>query len=335
MVQKNSTTCCSGLNRGPSGRFRLPARCCYGNMRKVCRIEWPRLSALSMRSVEILNRAKVRNNLKKDNKREIDSFIICNFAAMELSDVILHVEGELNGMPISPTNYDIKDLRNLLDDIEAMLNPDKKKTRPTISYRVEEGCIKHIFSTSKQKVIALSAVLGVVASQGNLSGLEMTTSKAIENIQNISKERNFIVDIYTSIGENPVLSITPQTDYKIDAGVWADGEFYFYGILTDAGGKKEPNIHLDVEGQTIVISTNKEALSKLEKNPLYKSYGVRVRGRQKTDTGEIDRKSLSLIELINYSPNYNDAYLKSLISKAPPSWEGIEDVDNWIQELRS
>lgn len=250
------------------------------------------------------------------------------------SEVILHLEGELNGSPISPTNYDIKDLRQLLDDIENMLNSDKKRGRPVISYRVEEGSVKHIFSTSKQKVAEFSAVLSLIITQGNLSGLELSTSKAIESIQATAKARNFSFDISTSFDDKVKLNISPETNYRIEDEVWADGEFYMYGLLTDAGGKNNSNIHLDVDGQTLVISTNKDLLAALEVNPLYKSYGVRVRGRHKIDTGEIDKKSLTLIELINYSPRYNEKYLEDLIEKAAPSFKGIGDADEWVHKIR-
>ena len=51
------------------------------------------------------------------------------------------------------------------------------------------------------------------------------------------------------------------------------------------------------------------------------------------ETGEIDLKSLKLIELVNYQPVFDKEYLSKLISKAKKSWKGI-NANKWLTELR-
>ncbi|MFV0566569.1 MAG: hypothetical protein ACK5NB_12160, partial [Flavobacteriaceae bacterium] len=116
--------------------------------------------------------------------------------------------------------------------------------------------------------------------------------------------------------------------------LWVDAEFYFYGILTNAGGKSKANIHLDTSDYgSITIETGKDYLEGQEQNLLYKKFGVRASGKQNTETGEIDTKSLSLIELIDYDLKFDSNYLDVLIKKAKRNWKGI-DANEWLNNLR-
>lgn len=66
---------------------------------------------------------------------------------------------------------------------------------------------------------------------------------------------------------------------------------------------------------------------------LYKKYGVRAVGKQNIETGEIDKSSLKLVELIDFTPKYDDEYLNSLILKAKAHWKNI-DADEWLTKYR-
>jgi hypothetical protein len=51
-------------------------------------------------------------------------------------------------------------------------------------------------------------------------------------------------------------------------------------------------------------------------------------------TGEVDTQSLKFVEFIEYSPEYDEKYLESLIEQATGSWTGISDSDKWLRELK-
>lgn len=55
---------------------------------------------------------------------------------------------------LSPDNFDIRELKKLLDGIEDMLFPNSKQGRPTITYSVESGSVRNIFRTSWQTVVS-------------------------------------------------------------------------------------------------------------------------------------------------------------------------------------
>ena len=83
----------------------------------------------------------------------------------------------------------------------------------------------------------------------------------------------------------------------------------------------------------VKIAADKEYLKQVEKNLLYKEYGVRARGKQNVESGEIDKSELHLIELIDYLPNFDESYLNGLIDKVGDKFARV-DVDDMIAEIR-
>ncbi|MFN3562760.1 MAG: hypothetical protein ACK4XM_12730, partial [Chloroherpetonaceae bacterium] len=117
--------------------------------------------------------------------------------------------------------------------------------------------------------------------------------------------------------------------------IWADAEFYFYGKVTNAGGKDRANIHiLTEELGTVRIETPIRFLEQYSENLLYKTFGIRATGKQHIETGEIDTSTLQFIELVDYRPKYDEQYLRALRNKAKTSWLGSVNPDNWLKEIR-
>lgn len=252
----------------------------------------------------------------------------------KLGEITIHIVGQVGNAPLGPSNYDISSLRDVLDDVENLLYPNEKRNRPVISYEMQAGSVKHVFRTSLQKVTEFGAVLAMVAANGNLDGLTHETAKAFEHIQTQSRQNGYSVSFSTSTDETRELTFTPETNFIRTGQILAEAEFYFYGKLTDAGGKNKANIHLDTKEYGFLrIDVEKEYLAELEGNPLYKEFGVRAIGRQNVVTGELDLTSLKLVEIIDYDRKFNDRYLEDLIKRATPKFKGL-DVDAWIQEVR-
>lgn len=252
----------------------------------------------------------------------------------KLGDIEFRVIGKSGNQELMPDNYDIKHIASLLQNVEDLLFPNNKKERPLITYDIQEGSVKHIFKTTIQTVIGFSAILSQVNENQSIDFLDLKTARAIENIQNLSLQKNYEFQIKTSLKESYELQISPNTKYYRTENIWVDAEFYFYGILKDAGGKNKANIHLDtVDYGYLAIETGEDFLKEREENLLYKNFGVRAIGKQNIETGELDTKTLRLLELINYNPKFDASYLNNLISKAKKNWKGI-DPDEWINNMR-
>jgi len=244
------------------------------------------------------------------------------------------VSGAKGNLKLTPDTFDIKELSEIIEQVEKLLFPGERKDRPLISYHMEEGSVKNIFKTSLQVVIGFSAVIGQVETIHNIDFLELNTAKAIETFQETAIKKDYSFEIKTSIENSPSLKIDKSTFYYRTSENWVDAEFYFYGKITNAGGKDKANIHLVTEELgTLYIQTPQEFLAQAEENILYKTYVIRAKGKQNSETGEIDKQSLSFIDLIDYNRNYDEQYLKKLRNKAM-TWLNKIEPDEWLKDIR-
>lgn len=244
------------------------------------------------------------------------------------------ITGSKGNIKLSRDNYDIKEIRNILEQAENLLFPSEKKDRPVISYNIEESSVRHLFKTSLQIIIGFNAVLGQISETQNIDFLETNTAKAIETFQENAIKNDYTFSINTSLPQSSSLTIDAKTNLYRTTSYWADAEFYFYGKITNAGGKEKANIHLVTESLgTVIIQTPQEILAGSEENILYKDFGIRAKGKQNSETGEIDKHSLSFLEMIDYTPRYDERYLRIIREKAK-NWLGQIDPDVWLREIR-
>ena len=132
----------------------------------------------------------------------------------------IKVTGTKGNLDLSPDNYDIREIISILETAENLLFPGDKKDRPTISYGIEKGSIKHIFKTSIQYIIGFNAIIGHVSEVQNIDFLDLGTAKAFENIQDIATKRNYIFNIFTSLDNTHEVRIDKSTHfYRTEANV--------------------------------------------------------------------------------------------------------------------
>lgn len=253
----------------------------------------------------------------------------------KIGHIEIRISGTKGNLALSPDNYDIRDIIAILENAENLLYPGEKKNRPTISYNIEEGSVKHILKTSIQYIIGFNAIIGQLNQVKNIDFLDLATAVAFENIQGMAARQDVAFNIRTSIDKSNEVLIDKTTHFYRTEAIWADAEFYFYGKLTNAGGKDKANIHiLTEELGTVRIQTPIPFLEQYSENLLYKTFGIRATGKQHMETGEIDPSTLRFVELINYQPKYDELYLKNLRDKARNSWLGSINADTWLKEIR-
>jgi hypothetical protein len=247
----------------------------------------------------------------------------------------VRITGSKGNIDLAPENYDIREIISILEMAENLLFPIDKKDRPIISYNIEQGSVTHIFKTSIQFIIGFNAIIGQVNQQQNIDFLDLPTAKAFENFQETAAKKDYVFSIKTSIQHTNELRIDRTTRLFRSEAIWADAEFYFYGKITNAGGKDKANIHISTEEYgTVRIGTPIAFLEEYDENLLYKTFGVRAIGKQHSDTGELDTNTLKFLELIGYQPKYDELYLNDLRTKAKQSWLGTINPDDWLREIR-
>lgn len=247
----------------------------------------------------------------------------------------IKIAGSKGNLNLTPDNYDIREIITILENAENLLFPTDKRDRPNISYKIEEGSVRHIFKTSIQYIIGFNAIIGQVTQLQNIDFLDLSTAKAFENIQDIASKKDYVFSITTSIDKTNEVRIDRTTMYRRTEAVWADAEFYFYGKVTNAGGKDKANIHIFTdELGSVRVETPISFLEGYDENLLYKTFGIRAVGKQHSETGEVDKSTLKFIELVDYQPKYDEKYLKTLRDKAKKSWLGNINPDTWLKDLR-
>lgn len=224
----------------------------------------------------------------------------------------------------------------MLQNAENLLFPGGKKDRPTISYEIKDGSVRHILKTALQAVIGFNAILYSVQEHGySIDFLESQTARALEFFQESALKQGVEFEISTSLTNSITLHIDKETRFSRSEEVWVDAEFYFYGTVQDAGGKSQANVHIDTqEFGLIKVTADKQMLGDFDANLLYKVYGLRATGKQNIHSGEIDKSTLRLVEIIDYDRKKNEDYLAGLIRKATATWEGVHDADEWLSQLR-
>ena len=248
--------------------------------------------------------------------------------------VVIHLEGKYGEEPLTPRNYDISLMRDVLDYASALLDIDRKKDRPVVTLHTESGSVKNVFTVSLQKAAELASILTLMLGNPHpLDALEPKTAIAFENFQKFAVQNNFNINILSSQAQDSVLHITPYTNFQRTENLWVDAEVYYYGTITDAGGKNKSNIHLDTKDGTIKIDADKEYLSNIKGNPLYRKFGVVAIAKQNIKTGVIDNSSLILKEMMEFEPKFDMQYLNEKINASTPIWTGA-DVDAFLDEIR-
>lgn len=247
----------------------------------------------------------------------------------------IRVSGKIGNVDINPDNFDIREIISILENVDELLYNGDKKNRPLISYDIQEGSVRNIFKTGIQYIVSFNAILGLVSTTNSIDYLDLGTAKAIERLQDLAKKKDFTFDISTSVERSNSIRIDKNSDYKRSEAIWSEAEFYFYGKITNAGGKDKANIHLltDEHG-TVRIQTPIEFLEKQEENILYKQLGIRAKGKQHSENGDIDFSNLDFVELIDYNPIYDEKYLRNLRNKAKSSWLSSINADEWLKQIR-
>ncbi|HAI76707.1 MAG TPA: hypothetical protein DCM08_10710 [Microscillaceae bacterium] len=252
-----------------------------------------------------------------------------------LGYIEIKISGSKGNLELSSENYDIRDIISILENAESLLNPDANKNRPTISYSIESGSVRHILKTTIQYIIGFNAIIGQINQNQTIDFLEPSTAKAFEFFQNIASKSNYQFTIKTSLDSSNEVRLDRTTNFKRKEAVWVEAEFYFYGKITNAGGKDKANIHVNTENLGLItINTPISFLEEYQDNLLYKTLGIRAVGKQNSETGEIDTSTLQFVQLIDYEQKYDSDYLSDLRDKAKKNWLSKINADSWLKEIR-
>jgi len=248
-----------------------------------------------------------------------------------------YIEVKIDGLagykPLKPIDIDIAEIKEIISDVETFLYPTRgeKAERPHISYKLEEGSVRNLFYLPISGVLLFNGLTGEINTRGNIDFLDNKRAEIIDKFQRKAKEKNLEISFYSSSNTKPILKINQETQFFKIAPTFIETEFVLYGKVNEEGGNN-PNFHLlTKEYGKLVISATEQQLLEGEKR-LFKTYGVRVKGKLNLADGK--PFDLKLIDYITYNPNYNENKLDLLIERASINWNTIPNVESWLNEIR-
>jgi hypothetical protein len=243
------------------------------------------------------------------------------------------IEGTVSGKSLTPSDIDISEIKEIISDIESFLYPtrNEKSDRPLISYKIEEGSAKHKFFLPITGVILFNGLIGEIDNRKNIDFLDYKRAEIISKFQNKAKEKDLKITFSSSASDSKTLKINKETNFYNASAAWINTEFTLYGEIYEEGGIS-PNLHiLTKEYGKLMVTATKEQLLEGD-NKLYRIYGIRAFGKQNIVDGR--PFDLKLDRFIEYNPIFNKAELDVLIAKASPNLSKIENVDDWLNQIR-
>ena len=109
----------------------------------------------------------------------------------------IRVVGDKNGVPLKPYNYDFRELLNVLDVAkDILLSTDSDHT--LVSYQMKSGSVIHKFKTELCAIAGISAIFATINKTNCLDNINTKMADAIEKIQKIAKNNNYMIEMSTS-----------------------------------------------------------------------------------------------------------------------------------------
>lgn len=235
-----------------------------------------------------------------------------------------------------PDTVDIAVLADLFHSVSNLVEAVSGE-REVVTHRMEEGSLRSYFTfASLQTKIAMASAFGVLSSSGMVA-LNPATAKQIEILQENARKWNLTYEVSDPKSHTKELAvISPTTNYKKQEDRIVDEETYLYGEVFRAGGQKTGKISLLTDAYGVVeLTIPKEKLAEFEQNILYSSdLGFKVIGKRNLRTNEFESKQFEFLEVIKYSPKYDESYLKGLQKKARAWVSEIADPSEYVAKLR-
>lgn len=236
----------------------------------------------------------------------------------------ISIKGKRNGMPLMPRSLDVDEWVSMFVHARNLLFPEGRKGQ-SVNIDILGNGVQLKLIAEASAVVQAEALLSELGQNFQMSILHPRQADAIEHFQTMAEKHHFSYQIGRRTKTSRGFFIDRNTILEKSEELWLPIEMYVTGIIVNAGGKSNPNVHLDTkEFGTIVIGASHELLKRDEKNRLYKRQQIRVRILQNQQSGKYDKKSAELIEFVESGSNGEtpDEYLDRLTQLAAVDWKG-------------
>lgn len=251
------------------------------------------------------------------------------------TNIQIVIAGKRGGQSLSPANIGVGYLIELLGytrDLLSVSTPDD----PVIT--IHEGSLLLSHESDTDALKELSRTLRLVSENYFIGALPKQIRRGLRGLQKITVRHGDAVVIRDR--ERQLLAISSGTKFTEQTGIWVASEKYVHGMVTNAGGISNPNIHIQTDDPslgTLLVSASEIQLAEDDKNRLYKPVTLRVAINENTRTGELDLRSARLLDFVDVeeirASDVTD-YVDQLIGRARASWSQITDKESWLAAIR-
>tara|TARA_R110002124_G_scaffold219424_1_gene385300 strand:- start:6681 stop:7457 length:777 start_codon:yes stop_codon:yes gene_type:complete len=249
----------------------------------------------------------------------------------------VHIKGEAEGIKISPSSTDISEIKTFISDIESLVRGDfHGNDKPKVVLNsFEDGSLD--FNVGIEEGLKTEEFFQHISSLHNNMELDpllfgSKRANVLFKWQKIATQN----DLNFLIGSDDIVStiqISSETDFKIVEPKVIKSEIILFGLITDIGGKNNPNIHITTEkfGE-VLVSCTKDKIRQDDVNRLYKKFGIRTNSLVNIRDKEILESEF--IQFIDKPKKLTKEKLNNFINKSKTFWDEIEDPVLWVREQR-
>lgn len=262
-------------------------------------------------------------------------FFLCSMPE-NLSNLEFALNDMIGGHRLTPDTVDLPTLRGFLSEVEKLIKGDMPGASLQGSrVRIKEGSLKVVALVAASLAINVREDLSRLEATGDLDQIQLRRAEVIEKWQ--SRAQANPSRSYSLNAAGLVKPILIKNDSHLRHGAenaWVGVEKYLTGRVTNAGGKREPNIHLDLleSGESLVVRSTEESLSAEHQNPLYKVVTLRVAAEQHLYTRAL--RDIRLIQFVQQADDADERALANLWEKGRVAWREVPSATAWVEEMR-
>lgn len=252
------------------------------------------------------------------------------------SNIQIQLMGRRRGEPLQPANVGLDYLIKALELTRRLL-ADAVPEVGEANVMVQRGSLLLRSSLLEEPGAKFSATLAKFGGDLRIDHLPESQAKAIRGFHELVASHDDRVVILN--GGMILLEFGPNTEFVEQEAQWTEAELYVRGLVTNVGGKSNPNIHIDINDDRfgkLIVSATKEQIAEDDKNRLYKVITLRIRIEQDATTGHFNTNSATLLDYVetDKADDNVSAYLDRLIGQAAENWKNIKDKDSWLSDIR-
>lgn len=251
----------------------------------------------------------------------------------ELTELDFSVKDELEGKPLTPDNMNLPILRIFLEEVEAFVKGDLSGiTLNDSRVKIQEGSLKVKMLVGTALAFSIQSDLERLRATGDLDVMQPRRAQIIEKWQNRAErnsKRSYVIG-----GQKLAVEITARSHFEHgNEKSWFNVEKYFRGKVYNAGGKLEPNVHVELEeGGTICVDATEKQLSAFKDNLLFKRMTLRVRAQEHLRTKAL--RNMELIEFVPQAEVVDEEALSLMWKKGSEAWKDVGSATEWVEKLR-